>query len=684
MNLYNSSDIPVKINVTDSFSGIKTIEWSVLSTDEEAASKEAGIIEVDNYGDITGDVNELLVNSKEKNIITSMSKILHIRDNSNSISLEVKITDNSGNISNKKLEFSNDTTAPKVSITYDNNSPDTANTKIFKNDRTATITVAERNFNESDIRLTVANLEGSVPKLSEWKFIQGNGNLDNNIYTATISFVSDGKYTFDFAYNDIVGNVGNVEYINSVSTDEFIIDKTKPMLSISYDSNDGNNTYYKDQRTSVLTVNEHNFDASRASVSVLKDGVAEGINSTWQSNGDVHTLDLGFTQEAQYAIQCSFIDMAGNTADNVISDNFFVDKSEPNISLQGVDNNVAYGSGNVGFSITGSDKYFESLSVSLVQVDVNGNRNNIKLSETSIDNGKNISVDNLQNDGVYELNYTINDKAARSITNSITFSVNRNGSTYTMSQWVSMLNMSYNKSLDNNIVISEINVNELQMDSVIVTLTRGSASYELKKGVDFTVDKLVKGEQWCEYTYTINKSCFVEDGVYSVSLASKDKAGNVSASDIEAKKAELSFVVDKTAPICNVLNLNSDKTYAANNKTVEFSVSDNILLSSVSVMLEDKNILSLKENEIKKIVDSGKNISFDVGSSDNARKVVISYVDKAGNESSTIIDNFYVTTSLWIRYKTNTTWIVISIAIGAVLIGGVSTGIVIVRKKENR
>lgn len=149
---------------------------------------------------------------------------------------------------------------------------------------------------------------------------------------------------------------------------------------------------------------------------------------------------------------------------------------------------------------------------------------------------------------------------------------------------------------------------------------------------------------------------------------------------MEIKAAELTFAVDRTIPICNVMNLKSNTTYAVDSKRVEFTVSDNIMLSKVSVLLNGTELLSLTEDTLRQIADSGENISFDISNSDSAQNIVIQYVDKAGNEGITEMKDFYVTTNLWIRYTTNTP-LVISTLIGVATVLGLAAFILIYRKK---
>lgn len=679
--LYREESIPVSVKVFDSFSGIKQIDWSVSSEDAEALFNKSGSVKVDSDGNISEYTVQTDVIKKEKNIITEISIEIPVVDNSNDINVTVKLTDNAGHITERQTLLSNDTTSPTVTVSYDNNIPDAENGQIFNRERTAFVSVTERNFNPDNAVISITNTDGVIPEISGWTLTQGTGNLDDSVYTATITYSADGDYEFQMTLQDMAGNEAEIDFGNSMSPQNFTIDRTRPVITVSYDNNNGSSNYYKDSRIATITVNEHNFSESRLNLTVLKNGVNEPPQTgNWNHSGDTHSVTVAFSDEAEYSLTAFYTDMAGNTVESQITDTFFVDKSEPQMMISGIENQKAYRSEQIGFEISGTDTYFDSLTVSLTRIDSFGNRTSIDLEKMAIDNGEKYIVENLTQDGIYQLSYTAADKSERNVGETLVFSVNRNGSSYMFPEQVMKLNKSYVKSIDSDIVIKEVNVNELLMESVVLTLTRGSSSIELKEDVDFTLSKNTGSEQWCEYIYTINKSCFTEDGVYSVSISSKDRSGNISVSDLEIKAAELTFAVDRTIPICNVMNLKSNTTYAVDSKRVEFTVSDNIMLSKVSVLLNGTELLSLTEDTLRQIADSGENISFDISNSDSAQNIVIQYVDKAGNEGITEIKDFYVTTNLWIRYTTNTP-LVISTLIGVATVLGLAAFILIYRKK---
>ena len=683
--LYRESSIPITIDVTDNFSGIRQINWNISSSDSGTSSNQSGQIDiVDKEISNNSDITNVQTDKDDENIVTHLSKTIRVSDNSNNIVLTVTMTDNAGHTKEKETVFSNDTTEPIVTVTYDNNTPDIENDRMFNQIRTATISVTERNFNPDQAVINITNTDNIIPNISGWTMTPGSGNLDNSVYTAIITYSADGDYEFDISLQDMAGNPAQISYGNSVVPQSFTIDRTKPILTISYDNNNGSNNYFKDSRIAMITVNEHNFSEDRLNLTVTKNGIAQPVQTgSWSHNNDIHSTTVMFSDEAEYSLMASYVDMAGNTVDSQITDTFFVDKSEPQMLISGIENQKAYKSDQIGFEILSTDIYFDSLTVALTRIDSFGNQTAIELNKISIENGEKYSIDNLTQDGIYRLSYTATDKSERRVDETLIFSVNRNGSTYMLSDQALKLNKSYVKSVDSDIVIKEVNVNELLMDSVVLTLSRGSSSVELKEGIDYIIQKNAGSGQWCEYVYTIKKSCFTEDGVYSLSISSKDSSGNISVSDLEAKAAELTFAVDKTAPICNVMNLKSGTTYAMNSKRVEFTVSDNIMLSKVSILLNGTEVLDLTEETLRQIADNGENISFDISNSDTAQTVVIQYLDKAGNEGITEIKDFYVTTNPWIRYTTNKP-LMISTIIGAVAVLGLLASILMYRRKARQ
>lgn len=119
-------------------------------------------------------------------------------------------------------DFTVDTKAPQVSVSYDNNSAE--NEKYFKDHRTATVTIIEHNLpSYQDLERIVftqtAGRGGEKPQVS-W-------SNTGDTHTATFVYDKDGDYTFDVSITDLAGNKNaTVDYGTSVAPKDFIVDTT--------------------------------------------------------------------------------------------------------------------------------------------------------------------------------------------------------------------------------------------------------------------------------------------------------------------------------------------------------------------------------------------------------------------------------------------------------------------------
>ena len=671
LDLYNK-DIPVAFNIKDVTSGIRSIEWEVTSANGEE-NNYSGKIDIDNSGKINGDNYNVI--STDKNLITAISKAIAVRNNDNRITVNIKVEDRAGNISYATDTFSIDKTAPEISILYDNNTPDATNGKMFKSDRKAIISIKERNFNPKNVVIDIKNTDGTVPVISDWSVANGTGNGDNTTYTASLSYVNDGDYTFAMRYQDNADNIANINFVSgTVEPTEFTIDKTRPALSVQFNNNSAvNGNYYLDQRVATFTIIEHNFDASRFELLINRNNAAVQQNINWTNNGDTHTASIALDEEALYSIMANYTDMAGNTIENAYNTAFYIDKKAPEVIISGVDNERAYRDNVVGFNISSADTYFESLSISLDLLNKDGSttnlisnneeKENVHMDYQNIENGRRLSVANLESDGIYRLVCKASDKAGRVTENNVLFSINRNGPTYYIDD-EETLNIK-DKYLINpqDIIFNEINVNELSADTIKITVYRGNTTWDLVEGKDYTIEKVEGIDTWCKYRYIISKDNFEENGIYHVTIASKDSVEN------DAISEKFSFVIDNEPPVCTIFELKNGNVYVADSKDIRFKVTDNIEAESVIVLLNGKEIIKLEGDDIKKNMSEDGTLKITIPSSNKSQNLIIKCIDKSGNESETEIKGFYITTNLWIRFINNKSLVIgISCAIVAIIV----------------
>ena len=701
--LYNN-DVNVALNVSDSYSGIAKIEYSV-SSEFDTDNNWDGSIEYSNDQSATtamngnGTVSGWKIEESDQNLVTKASSTITVKNNSNNIKIEVKLTDRAGNVSTKKETLSIDKTKPTIKIEYDNNNHTTHNgTEFYKANRTATITVTERNFSPEDVISKITNTDNVIPQITGWTThnVANGENPDGTTHTATVVYASDGDYTFDIAFTDMAGNKAD-----KVEQHKFTVDKTIPTINVSFDNNSAkNNNYYKADRTATITVNEHNFNAQDVKVNISATGADNSTAATapsvssWTSNGNIHTATVKFANDGKYAFDVNYTDLADNAAKENVVTTFYVDKTAPAVKISNVENESA-NSGNVAPVINLSDNnYSGDYVLTLTRVDIEAKKTDVTNDFVSTvvptsNTGAVVTYANFAsdevNDGIYVLNAALTDKAGNSSNDTITFSVNRFGSTYMGG------NKETNDLLDNgytnaekDIVISEINVDKLTKSNISLSLDSSSLK-TLKQNVDYTVNEDAKTGQWHKYNYTVKSSNFVNEGNYTIELSSTDAAKNASTNrirPIENRKLAVQFVVDKTAPVVNIAGIENNALYEENSKDVTVVCEDSYIdANSLVIKLDDKTLKEGKDYTVEKDVASiSAKIKVNATSDITAQNVKVSVKDMAQNSGDGSVENFTLSATLLMRFFANPVLVIIS----AVLLAGIIALVIFIVAKKRR
>ena len=675
------------------YSGLNKITYKIYTTDTKSV-EEGTLLEL---GRITSGAEfdkDNLVSSWSGNITVNSAKF-----NSNNVVVEVTATDNAGNTRTSTTAVGDikiDITAPVINITYDNNNVDSG--KYFKANRTATIAVTERNFNADDIKVNITNTDGTVPSLSEWKKSVGTGNMDDTVWTSTVTYSSDGDYTFDISYTDLAGNnCKEADFGSSAAPKAFTIDKTIPVIKVSYDNNSALNTnYYKEARTATVEIKEHNFNTDRIKIMLTATDDGNAIKapsvSNWVSNGNTHTATIAYTADALYNFDIEYKDLAGNAATDFANQTFYVDKTAPTLEFSGVADKSA-NNRDVIPVVTYFDTNYDASQVTITLTGANRKSVELEGNYSDIHNGRAFTFKNFAKDksidDIYTLTATLTDKAGNTTSKTINFSVNRFGSTYALSETASKLNGTYIQS-PVDVVLTETNANALS--NIKITLFKDGNPIVLKEGNDYKIDIKGGNGQWYHYTYTVYAKNFADDAVYSLTVESNDAAGNAAKNNQDTKDKAINFGVDSTLPIINIENLESKTTYALDNLTVRMSIEDNLKLVKVIVELDGAEYKVWTDEDLEEIIKNGGNFTFDIpGDSVEAHTLVVYAVDAAGNGEKILttelpanaerVENFHVTTNLWVRYYTNTSLFVGSIA-GVILLSGLIVFLVVYKKKK--
>ena len=618
--IYNS-DVTVAVSVldpkagnTDAFAGLKEIRYEVYSLGTLTQSGKLYSFDVKDPA-----ADQLKQSWSKKDAIVVDKKL----NNSNDVKIVVYAEDNAGNKNKAECKIKIDTTPAKVEVHYDNNKGDVSfsDGAYFKADRTATIVVTERNFKAENFKYLLTNTDGYIPTISAWETKQGVlPNGDDTTHTATIVFNQEGDYQFTIkSCQDLALNASEKpDAGESVAPWFFTIDKTVPLVNVTYDNyNSLNGNYFNQQRTATITISEHNFDAGRVEIYLkATDGgmyVEAPAVSDWTSNGNLHTATILFATDANYVLDVDYTDKAGNAAANMNEHSFYIDQTAPVLMIEGIfDQSANNSEGDIGFVITATDANFDVFESVLLAVVKNGDKietQELSVGEvTDINNGKIFTVKNIDADGVYRITCTLVDKAGNAFSEVIlenaggkyvekragrdtllTFSVNRDGSTFDVDQnTVELLDKYYVQRVLNDVVIVEINADELTEQ--VVTLN-GKA---LVKDQDYTVTTEGGNGTWMQYTYSVNKELFEAEGEYKLHVSSKDEAANDAFSDV--KGASVEFVVDRTAPVVTLSGLTDNGRYQTDKQVVTLiPTDDGGALKSLIVNMVDDDGKVLKE-----------------------------------------------------------------------------------------
>lgn len=663
--IYNAS-VPFTIDVTDpenggTYAGLKEVSYEITNN--------GTVTQSGNYNSDLSDPTARVHNIHRSETVNAEL------NNSNHVTIKVKAVDYAGNQSEATKDLKIDITHPEVTITFDLNNP--LNGKYYKTTRTATISVKERNFDTNAVDLKITNTDGTMPSVSGWSISSQAGESDDAINTCRVEFSADGDYNMTMQCKDQAGNESN-----TVKVDEFTIDKTIPVISVSYDNNSAATSgYYNANRTATITIKEHNFNAAEVNSQITAALQGSGISAPgvggWSNSGDTHTASVTFSDDGDYTFDIDYTDLAGNAAADYTQDSFTVDKTKPEVEFFDIEDKSA-NNGVVAPGVKYSDvNYLESG----VEIKIEGAEHESKEltgSRSSIANGESIKMNDFEytqdNDDVYTMTAVISDKAGNKTEKKIMFSVNRFGSNYSFSDTTKeFLDEVYSNSAK-DLVITETNVDSLVFNGISYSLDNKTT--ELKQGTDYTVKETGGEGSWKQYTYTIKKENFEKEGRYSVTIDSEDKATNTMNNKV--KESNINFVIDKTPPTVVITGI-EESSYRADSRDMSVNVSDNTAVKRLDIMVDGKSVATYSQEDVK---EAGGKIVYTLNSSNSKQKVKAVAVDMADNEATSDNHNILITTNLFIQYINNKPLFIGSI-IALVLIAGGAIYFFVFRRKKS-
>ena len=692
-------DVGVGISVTEpspgnSYAGLKDVTYTVY---RDGIETQAGSLY--HFSKEEPQLNDLKKSYDDAHALTILAK----DNNSNDVLLKIKAVDNAGNQTVKEERLSIDITKPRVTLSFDNNRVE--NEFYFKENRTALITVEERNFSQDSFKILITDpAEGKGTRLLEVErdsFQKVSGSGDSSRWESRIYFNKDGDYQLSITGEDLAGNAME-ELVYAEGTQaalDFTVDKTAPVLSASYDNNTPNHEfYYKEGRRAEISIEEKNFRSDLVDYSVLKDGGREGHGSALSSfsGGEGrgvselhHQASISYEEDGDYQFNIRVKDLAGNEALAYPEDHFVIDRTAPGLTISDILNESA-NKGEVSPKISYGDRYLDQDALSLKLIgEVHGEHElssqqggSISIARTDALNlpmqksmeetespkqkeeekegivyqssagGEegNLSFQNFpeepDTDDVYRLSAKIVDMAGNETTEELWFSVNRFGSTYLLSDRAKALQGTYQKEGE-EILISEINADEVL--SSALTLYRNEEKHVLSEGAEYQTTRSGGNGKWYRGDYLIKKDNFDKEGLYHLQISSQDKAGNLASTEQTERGAELRFGVDRTPPRILLSNVDNQGVYRGDSLDLDLSVQDNLWLEQVDAIVDGTEELSWKDKSLQEAVAKDSFPLQISGEKGKRHKLLVVARDGAGNESRKEVSDFVITNNPLLR-----------------------------------
>ena len=711
LDLY-SGNVNARVVFEDAYAGIKDATITVY--DYTNAVTGTIYAEIGNDGsiektEVTGSVNNIIFNddytTSKDNLLPKLVIDYVVTDNSNNIKITTSMTDRAGNkTDNVKDSLSIDKTKPVIDVKYDNNEHTTyGGNDYYKADRTATVTVTERNFDESLVEAAIMRNGGRYTTIGGWTHNNNTADPDKSTHVAKIVYNTDGDFTFDIAVKDKAMNSAD-----KFTQQKFTVDKTAPVIDVSFDNNSAKNgNYYKADRTATIKITEHNFNSGSqyVNIPVTAEGTTAPSVVGWSGSGDDHNATVSFNKDGKYSFTVDYTDLAGNKAVQKKVDSFYIDKTAPEVEITGVADHQAY-NGTVAPVVTYRDDNFtDDHDFKFTRIDINGKSDDT--SKFDYDTGGNgvtefiykyrDFAEVLENDGIYNFTVELSDKAGNSTSKSVTFSVNRFGSTFKASdESKKLINNGYTNA-EQDIVIEEINVTPLTKHSVTLAKSGGNST-ELVENTDYTFTSSNNGNEWCKSVYTVNKKNFSDEAAYTVTIMSVDKAKNtnnnrmadssLSTEQKNKRECAISFVVDKTSPLVSITGIKDNELYKEASKKVKIVCEDdNLDKSKLFVTLdnkklaegEDYTIVDDKDGSIAGMLTAEIVLKAETGGIKENLKVTIG--DLAGNTGEKSVDNFILSANIFQRFFANPVLVICTFAGLALVIAAVIFFVAKKRKK---
>lgn len=252
-----------------------------------------------------------------------------------------KASDMSGNES-ESVEgpcFVIDSTAPVITVTYtvggETVTPEGKDKSYYKDTVVVQITIVEKHLlaDGIDAVITGTKADGTAVelKVTDWNHSEGSDQ-----WTARVELSEDGEYALKAVATDQATNQSD-PYTGA----GFTVDRTIPVVSITFDNNSAKNVYYYNaSRTATITVKDYTFDSSKCELTMNAPDNLPSIGE-WAGVGDqTYAMKVAFTSDGRYDFTFKTTDKAGNESELHTISLFIIDTTAPVVTVTYDNNDV--------------------------------------------------------------------------------------------------------------------------------------------------------------------------------------------------------------------------------------------------------------------------------------------------------------------------------------------------------
>lgn len=415
----------------------------------------------------------------------------------------------------------------------------------------------------------------------------------------------------------------------------FNIDVSKPEISVSYNNNDSEGKYFKNNRIATITIKERNFSNKKTYVKITKNGIEQRIKSNFVSDGVLHSredgseyyifkMNIPFKENGEYQLNVSSEDLAGNRNQPVIfhgshTKDFVIDKTLPKAKIT-VDNNNArngkYYKANRTATIHIIEKNFDP---SRIQIETNG-----RIGKWSSNGNANSIQISFSENKQYHLAVTGSDKAGnvfnkQSIDEFIIDKIKPNISKITPE----------NESANSEEVVCGYTVTDKYLASHSNSLNGYKKKHKFK-----TQDKKISEGYVVTYEQIPKRNLY--DDYYTLKISATDKAGNQSTKTVD-------FTVNRYGSVYKLSNNTRtiNGTYLKEPQNISVKESNpNHLTHRAVRLIRDNEKVDLQEKDYSITYKKGKwnqciyQIKKTAFKKEGVYRIIISSKDAAKHTSS--------------------------------------------------